>query len=137
MRECKGDVIPIEIIMKKILFVITQSGVGGAQRYVFEAATSLQLEGYQVLVAAGEGDGELFKKISIFNSQFSKLNPVKTFSLKHLKRVPSPWRLILAIFEISNLLKKEGPEVLFLCSTTAGILGALAGFLFKLTTKKW
>lgn len=107
----------MSIVVTKILFIVTQSEMGGAQRYIFEVAKGLG-EKYQILVGAGEGDGELFKKLE--NTR------VKPVHLKQMKRVPWPWQIILAIGEIYNLLKKERPEVLFLCSTTAGLLGSIA-----------
>jgi len=114
---------------KKILFIVTQSEMGGAQRYVFEVAKNLDREQYEVLVAAGQGDGELFKKLE--NTQ------VQPVYLKRMKRTPWPWQIILAVWEIRDLLKKERPDVLFLCSTTAGLLGSIAGFLYKLNPKRY
>jgi len=107
----------------KIIFLVTQSEFGGAQRYIFELALQLNLEKYEVLVAAGQGDGELFQRL--------KNTSVRTIHLKQMKRTPWPWQIFLLISEILNLLKKEKPDTLFLCSTTAGILGSLASYLYK------
>lgn len=107
-------------IKKKILFLVTQSEMGGAQRYIFEIARLLNKTKYDILVAAGQGDGELFKKLGAIG--------VKSRQLKQLKRTPWPWQITSAIWEIRELLKKERPDILFLCSTTAGLLGSLASF---------
>ena len=120
----------MEDIDKKVLFLVTQSEMGGAQRYIYEIVRGLKPEKYGFLVAAGEGDGELFNKISKLKTQNTKLQ-VKTQNLKNLKRVPNPLSQIYAIAEIYDLLKKERPDVLFLCSTTAGLLGSIASFLYK------
>ena len=109
--------------MTKILFIVTQSEMGGAQRYIYEVARGLDKEKYEILAAAGEGDGELFKKLE--NTR------VKPVYLKQMKRAPWPWQIILAIGEIYNLLKEERPDVLFLCSTTAGLIGSIASFLYR------
>lgn len=106
---------------KKILFIVTQSEFGGAQRYIFEVARSLDPERYKILVAAGSGDGELFQKL--------KNTRVQSMFLKQMKR--APWQFFLAIGEIYNLLRKERPDVLFLCSTTAGLLGSVAALLYR------
>lgn len=124
--------------MKKILFLVTQSELGGAQRYVFEVVSHLNSEKYEILVAAGspsqilqdktwkgKGNEELLQKIK------SQKPEVRIFPLKYLKRTPWPWQIISAIGEIYNLLKREKPDVLFLCSTTAGLLGSLAAFFYK------
>jgi glycosyltransferase involved in cell wall biosynthesis len=116
--------------MTKILFIVTQSEMGGAQRYVFEVVSHLDQKKYEILVAAGEGDGELFRKISKLKTQNSKLN-LKIQKLKYLKRKPLPWEIVLAIREIYNLLKKEKPDIIFLCSTTAGLLGSIAVKLIR------
>ncbi len=113
--------------MTKILFIVTQSEFGGAQRYIFDTSLYLANEGYEVLVAAGEKDGELSAKLKTQNSK----PQLKTQNLKYLKRIPGPISVFLSIREIYKLLKKEKPDVLFLNSTTAGILGSIAGRLYK------
>ncbi len=115
--------------MKKILFIVTQSELGGAQRYIFELAPRLDLEKYEVLVAAGQGDGELFQKL--------KNTETRTLYLKQMKRTPWPWQIFLSISEILNLLKKEKPNILFLCSTTAGILGSIAARFYRPQTSSF
>jgi len=118
--------------MTKILFLVTQSEMGGAQHYIYEICRALNSEKYEVLVAAGDpafvkataDKGELFQKL--------KNTRVRPVYLKRMRRTPWPWQIILAIWEIRSLLKKERPNILFLCSTTAGLLGSIAGFLYKL-----
>jgi glycosyltransferase involved in cell wall biosynthesis len=104
--------------MKKILFLVTQSEFGGAQRYIFEMSQLFDKNKYEVKVAAGSGDGELFKKLADVI--------IPSIQLKEMKRAPSPLQLFKAIKEIRVLIKEEHPDILFLCSTTAGFLGALA-----------
>jgi glycosyltransferase involved in cell wall biosynthesis len=116
--------------MTKILFLVTQSEMGGAQRYIYEVIRGLDSEKYEFLVGAGEGDEELFKKISKLKTQNSKLQ-LKTQNLKNLKRAPNPIHVIRAVAEIVRILKKEKPDVLFLCSTTAGLLGSIARIFYK------
>ncbi len=109
--------------MKKILFIVTQSEFGGAQRYIFEMSRLLDRNKYQVKVAAGPGDGELFRKLGKIS--------VPSSHLKKLKRAPNPLQLISAIKEMRDTIKTERPDVLFLCSTTAGLLGSLASISLK------
>ncbi len=115
---------------KKILFLVTQSEMGGAQRYIYEVSKALA-ERYEILVAAGDpafakasaGKGELFQKL--------KNTRVRPVYLKRMKRTPNPYLAISAIAEIARLLKKERPDVLFLCSTTAGLLGSIAARIYR------
>jgi len=120
----------MEVVKKiKILFLVTQSEMGGAQRYIFETARLLDKISFEVMVAAGEGDGGLFQKLE--NTQ------VQPVYLKQMKRAPWPWQITAAVWEIRTLLKKEQPDVLFLCSTTAGLTGSLASKIYKLQTKNY
>ncbi|MBI2450093.1 MAG: glycosyltransferase [Candidatus Nealsonbacteria bacterium] len=112
---------------RKILFLVTQSEMGGAQRYIYEVSKILS-ERHEILVAAGEGDGEFFQKL--------KNTPVEPVYLKHLQRTPEPHSIIMAIVEIIKLLKAERPDVLFLCSTTAGLLGSIAARIYRGPTSR-
>ncbi|MDO8559309.1 MAG: glycosyltransferase [bacterium] len=116
-------------IKKKILFLVTQSEMGGAQKYIYEV-TKVLSEKYEILVAAGgEIDGELFQKL--------KDTETRSLYVSQMRRTPWPWQVIFAVKEIHGLLKKERPDVLFLCSTTAGLLGSVASFLYKLNAKRY
>jgi glycosyltransferase involved in cell wall biosynthesis len=108
--------------MKKILYLITQSIWGGAQKYVYDLATNLNPQKFEIVVAAG-GDGELLKKL--------KKAKRKTYSLKYLKRSISPYYEIRAFFEILNLLKKEKPDIIHINSSKGTVLAALAGKMIK------
>lgn len=108
----------------KILFIITKSEVGGAQRYILDTSVSLAKQGYDVLVAAG-GNGPLLKRVK------SQESNVETFSLKRLKKTPGLINTLFSIREIYNLLKKERPDVLFLNSTVAGVIGSITGRFYK------
>ena len=124
----------------KILFIITQSEMGGAQRYLLNTALWLAQRGYQITVAAGEGDGSLNEKLKAKSEKLLASNSyaegtagrqIKTKNLKHLKRMPCPITAWLSVREIKKLLQEEQPDVLFLCSTMAGILGSMAGKKYR------
>ena len=100
----------------KILYLITQSSWGGAQKYVFELAQALQNEN-EIVVACG-GKGELAEKL--------KQENIKIISLKYLKRDISFYSDIKAYFEIKKMLKSEKPDIAHLNSSKAGILGSFA-----------
>jgi len=127
--------------VRKILFIVTQSEFGGAQRYIYELIGGLNPEKYNFVIAAGEGNEELFEKISKLKSPGTRevganLN-LKTQNLKYLKRTPLPWQIIFSIREIFNLLKGEKLDILFLCSTTAGLLGSISKLFYQLITKNY
>ncbi|MDD2807003.1 MAG: glycosyltransferase family 4 protein [Patescibacteria group bacterium] len=104
--------------ISKILYIVTQSEWGGAQRYIFDLANEFKAKGYQVAIAAG-GDEELFDKL--------KQQGIQTYQLKNLVREINPLKDIAAYFEIKKLLKNFAPDILHLNSSKAGVIGAMAG----------
>lgn len=114
--------------MSRILFIITQSEIGGAQRYLLELAPYLASQGHEVLVAAGEGDGPLFTELEsrIMNHE------LRTYNIPYLVRNLNPFSDARALFSILVVLKKEQPNIVFLQSTKAGFLGSLAVKLFMI-----
>ncbi len=102
----------------KILYLITQSEWGGAQRYIFDLATTLSAQNYQVEVAAG-GNQDLFSQLS--------QKGIKTYQLKNLVREINPAKDLMAYFEIKKLIKQTLPDILHLNSSKAGVVGAIAG----------
>ena len=107
---------------KKILFIITQSEIGGAQKYVLEIAAHLDRNKYEIVVAAGpDGKWELLKRL--------EKSGVKTKKLWFLKRKINPIFDILGLLEIYLFIKRENPDILHLNSSKAGILGSLAAWL--------
>lgn len=107
--------------MKKILYLITQSELGGAQRYVFDLANNLKSE-FDITVAFGEPgeNGELARML--------KENNIEYFVLPHLKRRISPINDFIALKEIIDLFKKLQPDIIHLNSSKISILGSLAAY---------
>lgn len=103
---------------KKVLFVITKSSLGGAQRYVFDLICNLDGARYDAVAAVG-GEGPLIDMIR--NAGF-KVHP-----LRSLKRDISFLQEIQSFFKLCGVIREERPDILHLNSSKAGILGALAG----------
>ncbi len=110
---------------KKILFIVTQSEFGGAQHFLAHLVAALDKDKYDITVAAGpQGDDEtgLLK--------FLEKKGINTKHLKYLRRGINPlFDLYLSPAEIFNLIKREKPDILFLCSSKAGAIGSLIGRL--------
>jgi glycosyltransferase involved in cell wall biosynthesis len=105
--------------MKKILFIVTQSELGGAQKFLCELLPRLDRNKYEILAAAGkDGDGELFKVLKEAN--------IPTHFLNFLRRKINPYSDFRAYLEIRDLIKNFKPDVVFLNSSKAGALGSLA-----------
>ncbi|MDD5051032.1 MAG: glycosyltransferase [Candidatus Pacebacteria bacterium] len=101
----------------KILFVITKSNWGGAQRYVYDLATNLPKETYEPFVIFG-GRG-------ILANTLEKAG-IQTLSLPQLGRDPNTIQDIRVFFALLTLFKKERPNIVHLNSSKIGAIGALA-----------
>ena len=110
---------------KKVLYVITKSVWGGAQRYVFDLATNLPKDQFEIVAAAG-GEGPLFDKLH--NAGIRTINTPSLERDVHILNETSVFWQLLKIFHT------EKPDILHLNSTKIGALGALAAFLYKLLT---
>jgi glycosyltransferase involved in cell wall biosynthesis len=104
----------------KVLIAITKSSWGGAQRYVYDLATSLAGQGQDVAVAYGTP--------GLLNERLDAAG-IRTIPLSGLKRDVSLLDEPRAFFGLLSLLRRERPDVLHLNSSKAGALGALAGRL--------
>ncbi len=112
---------------KKILFVITKSNFGGAQRYVLDLATNLPEDGFDVSVALGGtgakgvGPGKL--------DQMLREKGVRTIHIKSFMRDISLFKEFSTLFELIKIFKNERPDVVHLNSSKAGGVGALSARL--------
>jgi len=102
--------------MIKIVYIITQSEWGGAQKYVYDLATNLP-EGYIPIVVCG-GNGKLVDRLG--------RKGVLVIRLRRLLRRINPLYDIAAYFEIKRIIKIIKPDLVHLNSTKAEIIGGLA-----------
>lgn len=101
----------------KILFVITKSNFGGAQRYVFELATRLKKEGNEVAVALG-GNGVLKTKLED--------GGIEVFPISGAQRDISITKEVRVLFRLYSIIRKYKPTIVHLNSPKIGGLGAVA-----------
>jgi len=105
---------------RKVLYIVTKSGIGGAQRYVYDLATHLNRQLYEPIVAVG-GAGPLIDDLHAAG--------VRTVSIDGLQRDISAKKEWGAFRSLYRILRTEGPHVVHLNSSKAGVLGALAARL--------
>lgn len=102
----------------KILYVITKSNWGGAGRYVYDLATNLPKDKFDVAVALG-GEGRLKTKL--------EETGVRTIPISYLKRDVNILEDISVFFNLLKIFKVERPDIVHLNSSKIGGMGALAG----------
>jgi len=105
---------------KKVLFVITKSNWGGAQRYVYDLTTSLPKEEFEPVVACG-GGGWLVERL--------RTEKIRVVEVPSLERDISLLKEIRAFFFLRKLFRSEKPDAVHLNSSKAAALGALAARL--------
>ncbi|KKS16213.1 MAG: Second mannosyl transferase [Parcubacteria group bacterium GW2011_GWB1_41_6] len=108
---------------KKILYIITKSVWGGAQKYVFDLATGLPKDEFEVFVASG-GREFLAEKI--------RRAEIPYFEIKNFQRDINFFKDIFAFFELLKLIKKIRPDIIHTSSSKAGGLAGLAAKLYSL-----
>jgi glycosyltransferase involved in cell wall biosynthesis len=109
----------------KIVYLITKSNFGGAQKYVYELAVAAKERGCDVVVACG-GTGEKQAKLGLLADKLSEAG-IRVSPIPHFMRNMSPDDDFTAFFEVRRMLKDERPDILHVTSSKAGAIGALAG----------
>ena len=102
----------------KIIYGITKSNFGGAQRYVFDLALESKKIGYDVAVLCG-GSGPLIEKLRNKN--------IRVISLPSMDRDISFLKDFKSFLFIVRTLKKERPDVFHTNSSKMGGMGNFAG----------
>ncbi len=108
----------------KIVLLITKANFGGAQRYVFDLATSLSQDEFDIEVVLG-GDG-------VFKEKLAKRN-IHTTSLAELQRDISLVKEIRSFFSLLKIFRTSRPDIVHLNSSKAGGLGVFATRLISLS----
>jgi len=102
----------------KILYGITKSNFGGAQRYVFDMAVGAKNSGHEAVVMCG-GNGSLIEKLEKEN--------IRVIPLDTMERDISLSKEISSFFQIIKVLDEEDPDVFHINSSKMGGLGGMAG----------
>ena len=106
--------------MKKILYCITKGNFGGAQRYVYDLATNIDTNEYELVVLCGEGEA-LPEKL--------QSKGVRVIRLRSMQRDINIIKELKSFVELYKIFKKEKPDVIHLNSSKMGGTGAFIGRL--------
>jgi glycosyltransferase involved in cell wall biosynthesis len=102
---------------RKILIGITKGTWGGAQNYVYQLVTSIPKDEYAVSVVLGQ-KGKL--------SEILQKEEIAVHEIHSLQRDISFGLDFKTFFELYQLFKKEGPDVVHLNSSKMGGIGSFA-----------
>jgi glycosyltransferase involved in cell wall biosynthesis len=103
---------------KKVIIFITKSNWGGAQKYVFDIATSLPKDEFDVAVAVG-GKETLYTKLIEAG--------IRTIELDGVQRDVSITKDLNVFKKILSIIKTEKPDVIHVNSSKISGIGAVAG----------
>lgn len=103
---------------KKVIIFITKSNWGGAQKYVFDIATNMSKDNFDIIVALG-GKDLLYTRLIEAG--------IKTIELESMQRDISFTKDIFSFFNIIKIIRNERPDIIHVNSTKISGLGAAAG----------
>lgn len=106
----------------RILYVITLSDWGGAQKYVFELACAAQASGHPVQVVVG-GKEELYERLIAAN--------IPVVSFESMQRGIGLVSEFKSLFGLMRVIRDFRPDVVHSNSSKAGLLGGIAALLLS------
>lgn len=101
----------------RILHIITNTELGGAQKVCIDLCNIAAKEGHDVAVTSMAG-GYLWSQL---------LPQVKQYQLKHMVKPIKPLKDLKTLFELIKVKKDFKPDIIQLHSSKAGILGRIVG----------
>ena len=112
---------------QKILYIVTKSVWGGAQRYVFDLATRLPAGRLDISVACG-GGGPLIQKL--------QERGIRVMPVHGLARDVQVLSELKAFWSLFRLYRREEPDIIHLSSSKAGGIGTLAAMAYKIAARR-
>ena len=106
---------------KKILFVITKSVWGGAQKYVYNLVVNLPKDRFEPIVTGGGHEIMAGKIISA---------GLPYLEIKSFQRDINIWKEIVSFFEVLKILFKTKPDVVHVSSSKAGGIAGIAILIY-------
>lgn len=113
----------------KVLYLITKSNWGGAQKYVFDLTTNLPKDHYEVVAAFG-GTGEKNSQTGLLAQKLSEAS-ILTKTIKSFTRDIFFLNEPLAFLEVGKIIWQSKPDVLHLNSSKAAGIGSFMGRLLR------
>jgi glycosyltransferase involved in cell wall biosynthesis len=109
------------VLMQKILYLITLSETGGAQKVVYQLIKGFH-QNNEIYLACAPG-GELIDWVCELDSK------INIIPMPRLKRSISPLNDICTLFQVVHIIRKNKIDIVHCHSSKAGLLGRLAAFI--------
>lgn len=109
----------------RIIYCITRSEWGGAQEHLYQLAKDQKRRGNEVFVISGE-NGELLTRLG--------KEHIRTIVLPSLQRSINPFKDLLAVWDLIQLVRKIKPKILHVHSSKAGFIGRITGEILNIPT---
>ncbi|HEX9609021.1 MAG TPA: glycosyltransferase [Candidatus Paceibacterota bacterium] len=110
---------------KKILYVITKSNWGGAQRYVHDLATNAPGEQFDVVVACGDAGNEQGELPRVLVRKLTAKG-IRVIFIPSFTRNISITKELSAFRELKAVCREVHPDIVHVNSSKAGGIGVLA-----------
>lgn len=124
----------------KILYILTKSGIGGAQKYVADLSENLDKNKFETRIFYGGIDINPVRSRPAEGGATAISGQPASNGVKWLSNKTYPWFLFindwLAIFEIARILRKERPNIIHLNSSKAGFIGAISAIIANFNSTK-
>ncbi|MCE9628391.1 MAG: glycosyltransferase [Candidatus Vogelbacteria bacterium] len=112
---------------KKVLYLITKSNWGGAQKYVFDLATNLPKDQFETAVTSG-GTGAKGAEVGQLANKLAEVS-LPFYPIKSFTRDIFLFNELKAFWEVGLIIKKYRPDILHVNSSKAAGVGGFVGRL--------
>src|SRR3989338_647226 len=111
----------------RLLFIITKSVWAGAGKYVFDLATNLPKEEFEIAMSMG-GKELLWQKL--------EQEKIKLYQIPHFQRNIAFFSDVFSFFEILSVLREFKPDIIQVNSSKAGGVTGLAFWFYKIGNRQ-
>jgi glycosyltransferase involved in cell wall biosynthesis len=116
--------------MPKVLHILTNLNLGGAQISVVNICVGLRQRGFDVrLLYSSRGGSHRLETLTLQQTLLKESIPI--YDAPHLRRGSSPLHDLLALRQLRKIIKQEQPEIVHTHMSKAGVIGRMAAALAK------
>lgn len=109
----------------KVLHIITRLTIGGVAAHLIQLSHFFNNDEFETYIMTGKIDKDDLEMTEYNNYK------IKPLYLKSMQRAINPFRDIIAIIQLINILRKIKPDVVHTHTTKAGLIGRIAAFICK------